>query len=729
MATESSSTSRQEQALEQVETLAGETKIQKAEQTANQLEMYLFPKISLDNPEAAKEVTENQIAVRKRIDAILEDEETYPLSQEVTELLLRLYSLLSETIEKAEGKFETEKREQKQERKSSGPRINLMPPEPSRWERTKRRAGEWKEKARERREATKADLERKKRCLNIVAPFVDLTRQPEYEAVISELLFNNAKKILHHVHETGNMAVTIDQIIGRMEKNLTDYLQEEVYKQSEVLEANTDELRTILDEARVMRPEDVRFKINEIRQKINENKERLKEIKTRMAEIATDEKSLVNQQAMLSKGTKRGKEEAQAQAEQLKATKEKLDGLYNERRKLRKERQKRIKANARENKKIDIITKGARDQLRKNRKIAPETLLLYLQMHFDRQTAKQAGKPFAEPMEAIKSAMEKTEKRIQSIETKGSTRKGLMYYHLKNANREECIAFLASDKSPLKGVLPDEALAAVSELREIKPKQISELKKWITGNLAERLPEENRETYLRKGVVSVITYLQALLDERRSNLAGVGPMAFAEVTLLKNNLANAYRSHIADEIRNKIEREKGEHDPKENMDRLMAAVDEFNFELMQKRMEAKTGLPRRLREFLNNYRKQYFRSRAMAFFGAKGLSGLKLGGKGVLKGTKGLLKLGKTGVTTGLKKTWESMRAHPAAYTIGGAALATGMWLSFWPGASVGVVGSLIARKYFSNRPSAPKIPKISKVMGAPKAPKKNAESDTDLAA
>ena len=516
------------------------------------------------------------------------------------------------------------------------------------------RTGTWREKRKETKLVAKESSV--ENYFKLVEDYLDESGQgTEYKKIIGRLLAVNAKKD--------------GQTPKGLEVELKVYLDKRIYQQAEVLEARTPELKKLLNESREWSEKKTRAEVHERKTAIEDSKTEREKLAKKLEYVNEDIRSIQADIQGLPEGVKpdqaqidrlmelRGKtgqteaHEAQGDEEaQAKAPKEPAN-----QQELRAALAKIDEANTTINKELNMITHGARDHLKKNRKASPETILMHIHGFFiDKKNANM------DPVKKTDLAMQRCQKSLAVIKPKAGATRRFLKLRTMEASHKEALQFLGSEKGPLTG-LPEKAQKMLVKLQKIRKNDVTGLKTWV-NELAKQL---NDKEQARNVVTQVISNIQGVIDEKRFFKTGVGRLATKSLSKFNKSFKHAYKLHLADGIKKEIQAGKGELSKEEQMDKLFQEIDNFNLGVMEARENVATDLPDDLKAFLKEHRKTYLKRRAMLFMTGKSY------------------KAGKFG----LSKLWYSMKKHPKGYTKGGTFLAAAMFVGAWPATSATFLG------------------------------------------
>lgn len=378
-------------------------------------------------------------------------------------------------------------------------------------------------------------------------------------------------------------------------------LEEQVFQLTPCLEANTPELRSLLNSARE------RWDTRDIQQQAHNRNEEIKSLEESKKKAEKKLKNELKEDIKIVqreiKDIKKSKDQSllKEKQEELKKLKygNEAEGILGQKqyREVIDQADERIGAI---NKELNVIAHGARDRLKRNRKVTMETLLMHAHSLFIKAKAELNDKEI-DLIKATGQALEATEKDLAKYQVSTEKGKGWKDRRLSSANKNEAIAFLASEKGPLSG-LNEKSRQVLAELNSIPRKDHKKLEQWI-NKLESTL--ENKED-LRGNIVTLVNSMQAMIDEQRLTKAGIAYGSLTRFIQLKMSINHAYRSKLLKETKKANKGKSSE----EKEEALFDAINDFNLECAEKRAETDSNLTDDLRKYLGENRLRWRALRA-----------------------------------------------------------------------------------------------------------------------
>jgi len=479
-------------------------------------------------------------------------------------------------------------------------------------------------------------------CYTVLEDFLEPDEnQPAFKKLATEIIRQYTK--------TGRS-------FDKLADDLQTYLDKSIYQQAEVLEADTPELKQVLKESRDWNEKKTREEVHRRKVQMEENKKEKERLTQKLKYVDEDIRSLQEDIKGLPEGVKPEKE----QIDRLMELRTGKDGQQKLRDQLNEIEEKTTALN----KELSMITHGTRARLKRSRKVSAETMVMHLHGFFI-----EKGEPDIDPIQKTDLAMERSEKSLRKMKVKRGFAGRKLKYRME-ASYTEIMEFLASEKTPLSD-LPEKVKKMVPKLKEIGKGDANGLKLWI-NELARQFEAGESKEKTKETLVKIISNIQGIIDEKRFFKAGVSLHTAKSLGKLNQSLKNAYREHLADEIKKEMRRGKSKLSKEENMNQLLQEINNFNLDLMEAREDIAPDMPEELKAFLKEHRKAYLSHRT---------------GRALVAGAWNLTRGFGKGGKFGLRKLWGFTRKHPKGTAKSSAFLAACIFLGAWPTTSLTVVG------------------------------------------
>ncbi|MBN2096132.1 hypothetical protein JW752_01900 [Candidatus Peregrinibacteria bacterium] len=636
-----------QEVLEKLQQLEGKPDQQTVLQIIQDLEQHQF----FTAPHL--ETVETQLGIRKRIKAVMESAHIEFMDEEVTgrlealrdhltaeEAVAEQYAPPAEAVSEepfSMGEMPTEIGKQEPEftdtAEPSGNAVDTAEAQDS--ASSQKNEEEFEDERPE--EAPEAAPDYAKACFEVVKNYIESSEdRPAFKKLVIKLIAQYAKKPTRPLE---NLA-----------EDLQAYLDKNVYRQAEVLEANTPELKKVLEESREWTEKKTREEVHKRKVQLEESEAEKKKITQQLQYVNEDIRSLQED----IKGLPKGASPAKEQIDRLMELRTGEGGQQELRGKLNAIEQKTGTLN----KELNMITHGTRNRLKRSRKISAETMVMHIHGFFMENED-------MDPVQRTEIILQKTEKTLKAHHPPEEKR-----HKLRGADKKEVLTFLTSEKGPLTH-LPEKARKVMAQVIRLKTKDTAVTKKWI-NTLADQFSEKERPAELKRAIIALLSHMQGLMDERRFLKMGVNYRAAKQLFAVKKNLIHAYRMYLVDNVKKGIRAETEELSKEERMHEVFKQIDDFNLSLAEAREHVAVDLPDDMKAFLKEHRKNYLTRRA---------------GRGLAAGAWGLTKIFGKGGRFGLGKLYNFVKKHPKGTAKASAFVTACIFLGGWPATSLTIMG------------------------------------------
>lgn len=526
--------------------------------------------------EINKDIVEEQKDIRNKLEEILGL--GVILDDETSSVLKELNETLSENIKKGEESIINETREKTEEV------IEKLDEEEEK--------GEEKENTEddEVTEITKKDIHKK--LINIIKPFTKNINKNEEKLIVEGLLSNIKSKINGEFNEND-----LDKHIEDIKNELKNYLRNKIKGFGESENANTTELEEFFEKTTNWNNERIKQEIKSIKNEVNKKEKEIKKLTEKVSMIKDEQQELTEDINMYG-----NRKNNKGVNDQIKEKDKKRNELRKETKEINEKINELTDNNEYSKRKLTIISDGTKVKIRNKKGITAESMLMHINAFFY-----QKENPDVNEDEVKNEVLKRTEKIIKEVNNNKSHTKNVFKFKktLTTASYDEVIKFLSSDKSTLK--LNEENKNNIKELINKNHKNKDELKNWIEAIYSdiEGGNEKEKNKNLENFMVKLIGSLQSTINENRFLKVGVEALSVKKLTILKNNLNNAYREKISEESN--------------DLDEFLNKTENFNEKVLKEQIIGDTKLSNKLKEFLKEHRKDYFSHKATNVIFKKGI--------------------------------------------------------------------------------------------------------------